>query len=305
MLFSKGLHPTHKNSLAVNEAVTGWMFILPAVIGLSIFIYGAIIYSIGISLTDWDLFTPGKWVGLSNFKTVFRDSQFYQCLYNTLYFVVLMVPFGIMISMGMAITLNHQMRGISFFRTAFYMPSITSTIAIGMVWLWIFNPNLGILNSVLRGIGISNPPYWLESTMWAKPALIIMRLWQLCGYYMIMFLSGLQSIPVELYESADIDGASFWQKTRYITIPMLSNITFFVAIMLVIDSFSIFDAIYIMTAGSPGGSTNTMLYYIYTEAFKSYRMGYASSLAWVLFVIIFVFTVVQFAVRRKTEQTNA
>ncbi len=285
------------------EAITGWLFILPALIGLSIFVYGAMVYSLGISFTDWDLLTPAKWVGIENYRTVFRDRMFYQCLNNTLFFVITMVPFGIIFSMAMAIALNKKFKGVSFFRATFYMPSITSTIAIGMVWLWIFNPDQGVLNSILRGIGIQNPPRWLESVTWAKPALSIMRLWQISGYYMIMYLSGLQSIPNELYEAAEMDGANSWQKTRYITIPGLANTTFFVAIMLIIESFNIFEAIYVMTEGSPGGSTNTLLYYIYTEAFQSYRMGYASSLAWVLFVILFVSTLIQFIARRNQQRS--
>lgn len=302
---NKNLFVHRRNSLEAQEALTGWLFILPTVLGLLIFIYGAMIYSLGISFTNWDLLTPAKWVGLSNYSKIFKDPTFLQCLYNTIVFVVLMVPFGILLSMAMAIALNRQIKGISFFRAAFYMPSITSTIAIGMVWIWIFNPDQGVINSILRGIGVTNPPRWLESVVWAKPALTIMRLWQASGYYMLMYLAGLQSIPTELYEAADIDGAGFWQKTRYITVPMLSNTTFFVMIMLIIESFNIFEAIYIMTAGSPGGSTNTLLYYIYTEAFQSYRMGYAASLAWVLFMILFVLTMLQFAFRRKSERENA
>ncbi|MDK2991998.1 MAG: multiple sugar transport system permease protein [Clostridiales bacterium] len=302
---SKVFHNRRKSKLEAQEALTGWLFILPAIIGLSIFIYGAVIYSLGISFTEWDLLTPAIWIGFSNYSKIFTDQTFLQCLYNTIFFVIVMVPFGIIFSMAMAIALNYPIKGLSFFRAAFYMPSITSTIAIGMVWLWILNPDQGILNAILRGIGITNPPRWLESVVWAKPALAIMRLWQVSGYYMIMYLAGLQSIPTELYEAADMDGAGFWQKTRYITIPMLSNTTFFVMIMLIIESFNIFEAIYVMTEGSPGGSTNTLLYYIYTEAFQSYRMGYAASLAWVLFMILFVLTMIQFMIRRKSEQENA
>ncbi|PKP57634.1 sugar ABC transporter permease [Candidatus Atribacteria bacterium HGW-Atribacteria-1] len=203
--------------------------------------------------------------------------------------------------MAMAIFLNRKIRGFAFFRAAYYMPSITSTVAISMVWLWVFNPTQGILNSILFTVGISDPPSWLESITWAKPALSIMRLWQVTGYYMIMYLAGLQNIPNELYEAAEIDGANSWQKTRYITIPLLSNVTFFVTIMLIIEVFNLFEAIYVMTEGRPGGTTNTLLYYIYTEAFRSYRMGYASSIAWVLFVTLFVITLIQFIMRRKKE----
>jgi len=275
---------------------------LPSLIGLGIFVYGSLVYSLYISFTSWDLLTPAKWVGFANYARVFRDETFIQCLYNTVYFVVAIVPLGIVFAMAMAMALNKQLPGIGFFRAAYYMPSITSTIAIGMVWLWIFNPDQGVLNALLKLIGVSNPPRWLESRVWAKPALSIMRLWQVSGYYMIMYLSGLQNIPNELYEAAEIDGATGWQKTKYVTVPLLSNTTLFATIMLIIEVFNLFEAVYVMTEGRPGGSTNTILYYIYAQAFQRYRMGYASAMAWVLFVILFVITLIQFAARRRKEE---
>jgi len=288
-------------SLQKQESIIAWLFILPTLIGLGIFVFGALIYSLYISFTRWDMLTPARWVGLDNYLYIFRDPYFVQCMYNTLYFVVLIVPLGIVIALAMAMLLNQKVKGLSFFRAAYYTPSITSTIAIGLVWLWIFNPDQGVINSLLSSLGVTNLPRWLESVVWAKPALSIMRIWQVSGYYMIMYLAGLQSIPDSLYEAAEIDGANFWQKTKYITIPMLSNTTFFVTIMLFIEVFNLFEAIYVMTEGRPGGSTNTILYYIYTEAFESYRMGYASALAWVLFAILFVFTLARF-MRRKNKE---
>jgi ABC-type sugar transport system permease subunit len=290
-----------RTSLQKQESIIAWLFILPTLIGLGIFVFGALIYSLYISFTRWDMLTPARWVGLGNYLYIFRDPYFVQCMYNTLYFVVLIVPLGIVIALAMAMLLNQKVKGLSFFRAAYYTPSITSTIAIGLVWLWIFNPDQGVINSLLSSLGVTNLPRWLESVVWAKPALSIMRIWQVSGYYMIMYLAGLQSIPDSLYEAAEIDGANFWQKTKHITIPMLSNTTFFVTIMLFIEVFNLFEAIYVMTEGRPGGSTNTILYYIYTEAFESYRMGYASALAWVLFAILFVFTLARF-MRRKNKE---
>jgi len=292
------------NTLQKKETITGWLFILPVIIGLSIFQYGAMIYSMYISCTKWDLLTPPKWVGIANYLDILHDKEFYQCMSNTLFFVIVMVPFGIALSMSMAIALNRQIKGCSLFRATFYMPSITSTIAISMIWLWIFNPDQGVLNTILRVIGVHNPPRWLESVIWAKPALSIVKLWQCSGYYMVIYLAGLQNIPNELYEAGDIDGANFWQKIQYITIPMLAPTTFFVTIMLMIDSFNTFEVIYAMTKGGPGGSTNTILYYIYTKAFQSYRMGYAASLSWVLFAILFTLTLIQFIVRKKREEES-
>ncbi|MFH1926588.1 MAG: sugar ABC transporter permease [Chloroflexota bacterium] len=289
--------------LARREALSGWLFVLPLLVGISVFTYGALVYSLKISLTRWDLLTPAEFVGLKNFLNIFKDQEFKNCFLNTLFFVVTLVPSGIVCSMALAIILNRKLKGLSFFRSSFYLPSITSTIAVGMVWLWIFNPDQGVINSLLRAIGVAHPPRWLESTTWAKPALTILRLWQVSGYYMLMYLASLQSIPEELYEAAELDGATTWGKIRYITVPLLSNTTFFVSTLLTIEAFNIFEAIYVMTEGGPGGSTNTLLYYIYTRAFQSSppRMGYAAAMAWVLFLILFVITLVQFVIRRKKE----
>ncbi len=292
---------------ATREAIEGWLFILPLLIGVCVFTYGAIIYSFYISLTRWDLLTPPKFTGFTNYAYILKDADFAQSFSNTLFFVVTMVPLGIALSMALAILLNRKIKGLSFFRSSFYLPSITSTIAVGMVWLWIFNPDIGVINSILHTIGIVNPPRWLESTLWAKPALLIMRLWQIGGYYMIMYLAGLQSIPNELYEAAELDGASSWGKIWYITVPLLSNTTFFVTTLLTIESFNIFEAIYVMTKGNPGGATNTLLYYIYTRAFQSSppKMGYAAAMAWVLFLILFLVTLAQFLLRKKRGEIVA
>jgi ABC-type sugar transport system permease subunit len=290
--------------LEKKESWTGWLFILPLIIGVGIFTYGALVYSFQISLTRWELLTPPVFVGIKNYVKIFHDPVFKDCLLNTLFFVITIVPCGIVLALFFAIILNQKIKGISFFRSSFYMPCITSTVAVSMVWLWILNPDLGILNTILRTIGILDPPRWLESTLWAKPALVLLRLWQVAGYYMIMYLAGLQSIPNELYEAADLDGASTWKKIRHITIPLLSNTTFFVTTLLIIEAFNIFESIYVMTEGGPGGSTNTLMYYIYTRGFQSAppRMGYASAMAWVLFLILFVVTLVQFVIRKKNEQ---
>jgi len=283
------------------EWVSGWLFVLPTVIGIGIFTYAALVVSLGLSFTEWDLLRPARFVGWDNFETLTRDKGFGEALRNTLFFVVTLVPLGIASAMLLAILLNRKLKGLGIFRTAFYMPHITSTIAIAAVWVWIFNPELGLVNEMLRGLGVDNPPQWLESVVWAKPALLIIRIWQVAGYYMILFMAGLQTISDDLYEAASIDGAGPWQKTWRITIPLLANTTFFAVIMLTIESFNIFESIYAITEGGPGSSTNTLLYYIYSEGFQFYRMGYASALAWVLFLILFVLTAVQFAMRRRKE----
>jgi ABC-type sugar transport systems, permease components len=286
-------------NLSKREAATGWFFVVPMFIGFIIFSFGPILASLAISFTDWDLLQTPKFVGLKNFADMFKDDLFLQCMSNTLYFVIIMVPIVLVVSMALAIILNQNLKGKAFFRSAFYFPSIVSTVAISMVWLWVFSPsNNGLLNTILAKVGIMNTPDWLGNMSTVKPSLIFMRTWQSAGYYMIIFLAGLQTIPPELYEVADIDGASKWQKLIHITIPLLSPVTFFVTIMLMLAAFNIFEAIYVMTDGGPGGATNTIMYYIYHNGFRLYKMGYASALAWILFLILVVLTVIQFKLRK-------
>lgn len=294
------------SKLGRREAIAGWLFILPLLAGITVFTYGALVYSAQISLTRWDLLTPPEFVGLENYARLFDDDELRSCFVNTLFFVATLVPLGIVSAMALAIALNRKLRGLSFFRASYYLPCVTSTVAVGMVWLWILNPDQGVINSLLRAVGVADPPRWLESVFWAKPALVIVRLWQVSGYYMLMYLAGLQGIPEQVYEAAEIDGATGWGKIRHITVPLLSNTTFFVSTLLTIEAFNIFEAIYVMTKGSPGGSTNTLLYYIYTRAFQSSppKMGYAAAIAWGLFLILFVVTLAQFAVRRQREEVG-
>lgn len=289
-------------SLKRQENITGWCFILPTLIGFCIFTFGSIIYSFFISLTKWELLTPPEFIGIKNYIKIFQDKDFYQCMGNTFYFVITLVPIVLVLSMFLAILIDKKTKILtSVYRAALFIPCITSTVAVSMVWLWILNPDTGIINNVIMLLGVSSPPRWLESNTWAKPALVVMRVWQMCGYYMIMFLAGLQTIPQSLYEAAEVDGAGRWQKIRKITIPMLSNTIFVVMIMLVIEAFNIFEAIFVMTEGGPNGSTNTIMYYIYQQGFKFYNMGYASALAWVFFIIIFIITLIQYRFRREEK----
>lgn len=288
-------------NLKQREALTGWLFVSPALIGFGIFTFGAILYSLYLSFTDYDLFGKPEWVGLKNYIKAFTDDQyFYQYFGNTFYFALVLVPVVLVISLFLAILINKKVGKIAkAYRVALFLPSITSTVAVSMVWLWIFNPDMGILNNFLTAIGFQNPPMWLSDPEWSKPALIIMRVWQMSGYYMLLFLAGLQTIPETLYEAAEVDGASSWQKFRRITVPMLSNTTFVVVILLIIESFNMFESIFVMTEGGPLGSTSTIMYYIYEQGFMSYNMGYASALAWIFFALILVFTLIQFRFRRE------
>ena len=287
-----------KFSQSQKESIIGWTFILPMFIGLCIFCFIPIITSLGISFTDWNLLESPKFIGIKNYTNMFKDSSFRQCLSNTLFFVVMMVPSILIVSLFLAILLNKGLKGKAFFRSAFYIPCITSTVAISMVWLWIYGPQNGLLNSALSIFGIKGAD-WLGSVSTAKPAIAFMRLWQASGFYMLMFLTGLQTIPDQLYEVAEIDGASKWQRMIYITIPLLSPTTFLVMVLLVIESFNIFECIYVMTDGGPAGSTNTLMYYIYHNGFSLYKMGYASAIAWFLFAILIILTLIQFKCRKE------
>ena len=295
------LNKDKRMSLKTKEALTGWLFLSPALIGFSIFTFGSIIYSLYLSLTDYDLMTKPKFIGLENYIRAFtKDESFYKFFGNTLYFVVLLVPIVLAISLFLALLINKKAGKITkAYRVALFLPSITSTIAVSMVWLWIFNPDMGLINNMLTAIGFNNPPMWLNSPDTSKMALVIMRVWQMSGYYMIMFLAGLQTIPESLYESAQVDGANKIQSFFKITLPMLSNTTSVVIILLVIEAFNMFESIFIMTNGGPLGSTSTIMYYIYEQGFGNYNMGYASAIAWIFFVVIMIITLIQYRFRNE------
>lgn len=290
-------------TLQKQEALLGWLFISPALIGFSIFTFGSMLYSLYLSFTDYNLMAKPNLVGLSNYARAFKQDQyFYPYFGNTLFFVITLVPIVLVFSLALALLINKKTGMMTkFYRVALFLPSITSTVAISMVWIWIFNPDMGILNNILYALGVQNPPMWLSDPKWSKPALVIMRVWQMGGYYMLMFLTGLKTIPENLYEAANMDGATPWQKLTKITLPMLANTTFVVVIMLVIEAFNMFESIFIMTQGGPVGSTSTIMYYIYEQGFMNYNMGYASALAWIFFALIMIVTMIQYRFRNEQE----
>ncbi len=285
-------------SLHQKEALTGWLFVTPVMIGFLVFTAFSMVYSLYISFTDWNILSAPHFVGLQNYSNLFkRDIFFWDYFWNTFYYVLVLVPFVLVISLFFAILLNQQVRRLTaFYRASLFLPCVISTVAVALVWKWLLNSQSGVINGLLRMIGIINPPKWLLDTRWAKGAICIMRIWQMSGYYMVMFLTGLQTIPLTLYEAAHIDGASKRQQLFYITIPMLSPTTFAIVILLVLEAFNIFEAVMILTKGSL--NTSSLMYYVYTLAFTSYRMGYASALAWILFLIILVFTILRFVLKK-------
>lgn len=277
-----------------SPSVAGWIFILPALLGTLVFIIIPVFCSFGLSFTKWDLLNPIEFVGLQNYKEIFNEPVFFKILINTIVFAISTSIFGVIIPLILAAILNSKIRGSEFFRSAYFLPFITPMIVIGVVWEWIFDPNMGILNSVFH-LHIN----WLYDTNFAMPALIIVSVWKLIGYNMIIFLAALSGISQSLFEAAKIDGAGVIETFKNVTIPMLSPTIFFVIIITAISSFQVFDLIYVMTQGGPLDSTNVLVYSIYKNAFEYFNIGKASAIAYVLFLIILVLTLFQWKFRKK------
>ncbi|HMN26562.1 MAG TPA: sugar ABC transporter permease [Caldilineaceae bacterium] len=286
------------NTLRGREGITFYLFIAPWLVGFLVFTIGPLIASIVLSLADYSIVTPPIFRGLGNYRDLFtEDRLFGLSLYNTAYYVFFFVPLQIALSLGLALLLNQQVRGLAIYRTLFYIPSIVPLVANSILWIWILQPQWGLLNYLLSLIGVKGP-LWLNSVAWSKPSLIMMSLWG-SGGAMIIFLAGLQGIPQHLYEAAEIDGANRWRKFWSITIPLLTPTIFFVLVLGVIGSFQVFTQAYIMTGGGPADSTLFYMFYLYRRAFVFHNMGYASAMAWILFVIIFVLTLIQFTTARR------
>lgn len=281
-------------NLTNNERFAGWVFILPALVGTLIFIIIPVICSFGLSFAKWDLLNSIQFVGLANYKEIFSEALFYKILLNTVVFAIATSVLGVIIPLVLACILNSKIRGAEFYKTAYFLPFITPMIVIGVVWEWIFDPNIGLLNHVLH-LHIN----WLYDTHFAMPALIIVSVWKLIGYNMVIFLSSLSGISQSMFEAAKIDGANELQTFKNVTVPLLSPTIFFVVIITAISSFQVFDLIYLMTQGGPLNSTNVLVYAIYQNAFEYFNVGKASAIAYVLFVIILVLTLVQWYLRKK------
>jgi multiple sugar transport system permease protein len=273
-------------------------FLAPSIVGFLAFTLIPVVVSGALSLFEWDLITAPKFVGLLNFanllgfthdetgRLVAKDPRFWQYLYNTL-FLMLGIPLTMAGSLGLAIVLNRRMRFAVALRTIYFIPSMCVPIAVFLLWKWLLDGDYGLLNHLLARVGIAGPS-WLASPSWAKPAIILVGVWAgIGGYNMILYLAGLQNIPRDLYEAATIDGAGTWQQFRHITWPMLTPTTFFILVMSVIGGFQGgFEAAYMMTRGGPAGSTTTIGYYIYNQAYEWFNMGYAAAISWVLFVLV-------------------
>lgn len=280
------------SGLQAREALEGYVCILPWVLGFLLFTAGPILVSLYFSLGEYDMVSY-RWIGLANYRALFfRDQDFLLSLYNTVYYTVFSVPSRLVVALFVALLLNLHMRGMHVLRTVYYLPSITPAVAASVLWMWLLNPQYGLINALLAKLGLPGPG-WLGDPVWAKPAFILMSLWGIGGA-MVIFLAGLQSIPDELYEAALVDGANQWHQFWHITVPLLSPTIFFNLIMGVIGSFQVFTQAYIMTSGGPLKATLFYVLYLYRYVFEYFKLGRAAAQAWILFIIVLVLTALQF-----------
>lgn len=286
------LWPAWWYSMRREEVLTGFLFIAPTVLGFLIFTAGAVFMALYFSFSDWDLLSTPKWVGAKNYVDALQAELFWQSMFNTLYYTLGTVPIGVALSLLLALAMNQKLRGIVFYRTLYFLPIVSSTVTISLLWTWIYYPDFGILNYLLGLVGLPSIN-WLQSVTWAMPAIMLMAIWAGLGYNMVILLAGLQDIPQELYDAARIDGAGNWQSFRYVTLPLLSPVIFFVVVLSLIGSFQVFGSAYVMTQGGPMNATLTIVYLIFNHAFRYFHMGYASALAYILAAIIFGLTLLQ------------
>lgn len=278
--------------------LSGYAFLLPSIAAFLAFIIFPVVASFALAFTNWDLLTPPQFTGLKNYSYLFgQDMLFRKVVWNTVYYSVVSVPLGIACSLGLAIALNQKIRGVVVYRTLYFLPVVSSIVAVSIVWRWIYQGDWGLLNYVLSFFGIARQN-WLYDTSLAMPAVIFMSVWKGLGYNMVLFLAGLQGIPDVYYEAAKIDGARTWHLFRNITLPLLSPVMLFVVITTIIGSFQVFGAIYIMTQAGPMDATNVLVYYLYYTAFQNLHMGYAAAIGWVLFAFLFIFTIVQLGISK-------
>ena len=286
------------------ELVWVWIFLAPTLFGLLFGTLGPVLGAIGISFTDWDVITPPIFAGLDNYQKLVDDPTFSKALVNTFYYVGVMVPISTVLALFFAFLLNQKLRGVTWYRTAYFLPVVSSTVAVALVWSWIYAKDFGLLNYLLRQVGVE-PIGWLSSTTWAMPAVIMMAIWGNLGAGIIIFLAGLQAIPVSYYEAAEIDGANSFNKFFRVTLPLITPSLFFYFIITMISAFQAFEAIYVMTRGGPVNSTTTMVYYIYRNGFRNFKMGYASSQAIILFLVIMVLTLIYWRMQDRWVMYDA
>jgi multiple sugar transport system permease protein len=271
-----------------------WWFLAPTILGLAALSAGPIFASFGISLTNWDLLSQAKFVGLDNFTSLLSNERFLLALRNTAFYTLTSVPVGLILGLGLALALDQRIRGIAIIRTAYFLPVVTSTTAIALVWLWIYSPRGGLLNEALGLFGVS-PQKWISDPFWSMTSIVIMSVWQGLGTTVIIFLAGLQGIPQEYHDAASVDGAGRWARFRHVTLPLLTPTIFFTGILSFIGSFQVFDQVYVLARpGEPTKATITLVYFIYENGFEHFKMGLASAASWILFLIVAILTILYF-----------
>jgi ABC-type sugar transport system permease subunit len=281
-----------KKAVRLDQDRIGYLLIAPFYFFLLVFVLIPILINLYLSLTNYDL-TNANWVGLKNYQTLFGDSFFHVALKNTFVYTFFTLLFTMAIGLMLALVLNRKLAGLSFLRTGFFMPHITSMVAVSMIWLWIYEPSHGLANSFLELLGLKKIQ-WLYDESWAMPAVIFMSVWKFVGYNMVIYLAGLQSIPRHLYEAASVDGAGPMRQFFNVTLPLMAPVTFFLFITGLINNFNVFEQIQILTNGGPMNSTTTLVHQIYNRAFNDFQMGYAAALSMILLVIIAFITIVNF-----------
>ena len=274
------------------------LFLAPTLIGLAVLSAGPIIATLGLSLTSWDMLEPPTFVGIDNYTNLLGDARFLTALRNTFFYTAVSVPLGLILALGLAMAVNQRIRGISWIRTMYFLPLVTSSTAIAIVWLWMYSPT-GLFNNLGSVFGMS-PQRWIANPTLALPSIIVMSTWQGLPANVIIFLAGLQGIPSEYYDAVSVDGAGRFARFRYVTLPLLTPSIFFTGILALIGAFQVFDQIYVMAnPGKPGGSTITLVYFIYETGFRNFHMGLASAASWILFLIVAVFTIIYFRTQNR------
>jgi multiple sugar transport system permease protein len=288
-----------RNTAAAREAIWGLIFISPWLVGTALLTLVPMVLSFYYSFTKYDVFSSPRWIGLENYARIFARPIFWQALLNTVAYTAMLVPLAVALSLACALLLNSKVRFRSVFRGIFFFPSLVPAVAAAYLWLWVYNPEFGLANSVLRYLGIAGPN-WLGSTDTALFSIVIIALWgAIGGTMMITFLAALQSVPRELYEAAELDGAGPLRRFRHITVPLISPTVFFNLIIATIGSFTVFDIVYVTTGGGPEYATYTFFMHVYTTGFHSFDFGQASALTWILTLILFTFTAIQFRLQRR------
>lgn len=274
-------------------------FLGPHLLGMLAFLIIPIVASFVLSFAEWDLLTPARWLGLDNYAALFASADFWDALKHTLFFIGGYLPLVLVLGLGLALLMNQKLRGRLLLRVAFFMPVVSAWVAVALLWKWLLNPRYGLVNWLLALVGIEGPG-WIFDPNWAMPSIILASVWKDLGFVMMLLLAGLQAISPDYYEAASLDGAGGWRMLRSITLPLLSPTIFFVVVISLVNSFQVFDQVYVMTAGGPAGSSQVLVGEIVNNAFRYSKFGYASAMSWVLFALIFLVTLVQLWLQKRT-----